>query len=719
MADGERIQQLAEAVRYHRELYYNQASPEISDAEFDALWDELKLLDPENEILHQIGPEPLPGTVKVEHKFPMRSLDKGTSDEDIIHFITQSTSGGKRYLAQPKLDGSALSLEYVAGNLHRAATRGSGERGEDVTLNAKLVANIPTRLKIPVDCHVRGEVVMPVKVFDEKYSEISPNPRNLCSGALRQKHGDGKADASDLVFCAYDVKFVNDSPQLRYDSELLDMLKNTIGIEPAPWQVFESDAIQNELIEYTNKWRMKRSSYEYEIDGIVFKLDDLAQRKRLGSTAHHPRWALAWKFPPEEATSVLLEVNWQTGRTGAVTPVARIAPQMVGGVTVEHTTLHNVGEVERLDLKLGDRVLIVRRGDVIPKIESGLGPAKQADLEGRLHADGTLFEEKLPISCKIEIPSHCPACQGQLEADGAFIRCNDLMCDARTSRSILYWCRALEMDGIGEKLVEQLLEQQLISSIPDLFRLQQSQLENMERMGEKSALNVLAELDKVKTLSLGKFLHALGLPGIGPELATSVAQQCSDFSALLQWVEDAFAIPGDENFGPLTDEKEKPHSDNQAIRSLCTVEGIGSKVALQVRDGLSKRKAMLLDLASLITIQDEPKAASGGPLDGMTFCLTGTLQRPRKEVQLSIKAAGGKVVGSVSSQLSVLLAGEKAGSKLAKAESLGVEVWSEQQLEQTIGQSIPPSRETLSKEPEQSTKAEKNEVKQPSLLDFK
>ena len=716
MADGARIQQLADAVRYHRELYYNHAAPEITDAEFDALWDELKALDPENEILHQVGPEPLPGTAKVEHMFPMRSLDKGTSGEDIIHFVSQSTSGGTRYLAQPKLDGSALSLEYVAGNLHRAATRGSGERGEDVTLNAKLVANIPQRLNIPVDCHVRGEVVMPLKVFEEKYKDVSPNPRNLCSGALRQKHGDGKAEASDLVFCAYDVKFVKDAPQLRYDSELLDLLKNTIGMEPAPWQVFDSESLSKEMIAYTEEWSLKRSDYEFEIDGIVFKLDHLEQRERLGSTAHHPRWALAWKFPPEEATSVLLEVNWQTGRTGVVTPVARIAPQMVGGVTVEHTTLHNVGEVERLDIKIGDKVLIVRRGDVIPKIESGLGPAKQSDLDGRFHADGTPFEEKIPTSLAIETPPQCPACQGPLEVDGAFLRCHDLMCDARTSRSILYWCRALEMDGIGEKLVEQLLDQELITSIPDLFRLQQAQLENMERMGEKSALNVLNELSKVKTLRLGKFLHALGLPGIGPELATSVAQHSGDFPSLLQWVEDAFASQEDENFGPLVDEKGKQHSENQAIRSLCEVEGIGSKVAVQVRDGLSKRKDMLLDLATHITILDEPKAASGGPLDGMSFCLTGTLQRPRKEVQQSIKAAGGKVVGSVSSQLSVLLAGEKAGSKLAKAEALGVEVWSEQQLEQALTSS---SKSTpLKEEVQESVKPKKKENKQPSLLDF-
>ena len=716
MGGPERIQQLAEAVRYHRELYYNQSSPEITDAELDALWDELKALDPENAILHQVGPEPLPGTVKVEHRFPMRSLDKGTTDEDIIHFITQSTSGGKQYLAQPKLDGSALSLEYVAGNLHRAATRGSGERGEDVTLNARQVANIPTRLNIPVDCHVRGEVVMPLKTFEEKYRDVSPNPRNLCSGALRQKHGDGKAEASDLVFCAYDVKFVNDSPEVQYDSQLLEMLKNEIGIEPAPWHVFEAKNPQKEMIEYTKQWSDKRSSYEFEIDGIVFKLDDLQQRERLGSTAHHPRWALAWKFPPEEATSVLLDVDWQTGRTGAVTPVARIAPQTVGGVTVENTTLHNVGEVERLNLNLGDKVLIVRRGDVIPKIESGLGPAGQSDLEGRFHADGTAFEGKIPSEKTIHIPSQCPACNGDLEVEGAFLRCSDLMCDARTSRTILYWCRSLEMDGIGEKLVEQLLDAELISGIPDLFRLQQSELQGIERMGEKSSLNVLNELNKVKELPLAKFLHALGLPGIGPELATSVAQHVESFQSLMQWVEDAFASVTDANFGPLVDENGKQYTENRAIRSLCTVDGIGEKVALQVRDGLSKRKEMLLDLSNLLTILDQPKAPSGGPLDGMTFCLTGTLQRPRKEVQLIIKAAGGKVVGSVSSQLSVLIAGEKAGSKRTKAESLGVQIWNEQQLEDALA---PHGEHSTRESTPKDLDANPTKIKQPSLFDYR
>lgn len=659
MAGAERIQHLADAVRYHRELYYNHAAPEISDSEFDALWDELMHLDPTNDVLHQVGPEPLPGTVKVEHQFPMRSLDKGTSDEDIVHFVTQSTFGGQRYLAQPKLDGSALSLEYVAGNLHRAATRGSGERGEDVTLNAKLVANIPSRLNLPIDCHVRGEVVMPLAIFEEKYREVSPNPRNLCSGALRQKHGDGKAEASDLVFCAYDVKFPNQTPSATNDSELLSWLQKA-GIEPAPWQIFESDHPQNEMVEYTKEWSLKRSSYEFEIDGIVFKLDDLAQRENLGMTAHHPRWALAWKFPSQEANSVLLGVDWQTGRTGAVTPVARIAPQMVGGVTVENVTLHNVGEVERLGIKIGDKVKITRRGDVIPKIIENLGKASAIDLENRFHADGTSFVGDLAFH-EVMVPKHCPACERDLTMEGAFLRCLALECDARTARALTYWCRTLEMDGIGEKLIEALLENGLIITIADLYKLNHSQISELERMGDKSAYNVLDELAKTRTLNLARFLHALGMERIGPEVATTISQHFASLEKLLIWIDE-----GED-------------------QELTTIDGIGDKVAAIFRDGITKRRNLIDELSNIITIIDEAESASG-IFDNKSFCITGSLSRPRKEIALAIKNAGGKVVGSVSSNLDVLVAGEKAGSKLSKAESLGVEIWTENALFEQIAE---------------------------------
>ena len=711
MAEESRIEELSAAIRYHRELYYNHSAPEISDADFDKLWDELKAIDPDNSVLHEVGPEPLPGTVKVEHIFPMRSLDKGTTDEDIIHFVTQSTFGGKQYLAQPKLDGSALSLEYVAGNLHRAATRGSGERGEDVTLNAKLIANIPLRLNIPADCHVRGEVVMPLAVFEEKYRTVSPNPRNLCSGALRQKHGDGKADAADLVFCAYDVKFVNDRPTAENDSELLSWLQKA-GIEPAPWTIFNSDTPQVEMIEHTKEWSNKRSNFPYEIDGIVFKLDDLQQRENLGMTAHHPRWALAWKFPPEEATSVLLSVDWQTGRTGNVTPVARIAPQSVGGVTVENTTLHNPGEVARLGVKIGDKILIVRRGDVIPKIEQSLGRAKQEDLIGRRHADGTSFLTQLPQEQDIETPKLCPSCDYQLVTEGAFLKCYNMLCDARTSRSILYWCRALEMDGIGEKLVEQLLDAEMISSIAGLYDLTESQLTSLERMGKKSAQNVLSELARTKQMTLGKFIHALGIPGIGPELAVLFAGHVKTLDGMLDWLERAHASFGDDSYGPKSDELGKPFKTNQAIRTLCEHDGIGEKVAIQVRDGLEQRRKLIHELSNHLILDEEIITTSTGKFEGMTFCITGTLSQPRKVIQLMVKGAGGKVVGSISGKLDVLIAGENAGSKLAKAEGLGVAIWDENALNQAL------QGPTQSTESETQPNPSGNQPSQKSLLDF-
>ncbi len=653
MTKNERIKELSNAIKYHRELYYNHSTPEISDLEFDILWDELKKLDPNNDILHEVGPEPLPGTVKVEHRFPMRSLDKGINADDIMHFVTQSTFGGIRYLAQPKLDGSALSLEYVSGNLHRAATRGSGERGEDVTLNAKLIGNVPHRLNVGIDCHVRGEVVMPLSIFEKKYKHVSPNPRNLCSGALRQKHGEGKAQAEDLIFQAYDVKFPKDSPKVEYDSELLEWLKNA-GIEPAPWTVFDLEKPEIEMIKHTQEWSQKRSAYEYEIDGIVFKLDDLKQRELLGMTAHHPRWALAWKFPSQEADSVLLGVDWQTGRTGVVTPVGRIAPQMVGGVTVENVTLHNVGEVQKLGINIGDKVLITRRGDVIPKIIKNLGQAEKEDIQNRIHADGTLFEGELTHQ-EIQIPNTCPACSRELIIDGAFLRCMALECSARTARALTYWCRSLEMDGIGEKLIQSLLQQKLIETIADLYKLTHRQISSLERMGEKSANNVLKELEKTRKLSLSKFLHALGIERIGPEVATIISQCFINLENLLNWVKQ-------ENNSKLTN-----------------IDGIGDKVAETFRNGINKRLVLINELSEIIEIIDE-KEAQFGIFQGKTFCITGSLSKPRKEISLAIKNVGGKVVSSVSSKLDYLVTGDSAGSKLKKANQLGVETINEIEL---------------------------------------
>ena len=705
-ADEARIASLAEQIAHHSHLYYNLAKPEISDAEFDRLWDELKQLDPHHPQLSRVGADIAPGSVKVDHLFPMRSLDKATTAEELNHFVNITTSGATRFLSQPKLDGSALSLEYRMGRLVRAATRGSGERGEDVTRNARKIANVPTLLPVAVDVHVRGEVVMPLAVFEAKYKDISPNPRNLAAGALRQKHADGKADASDLVFQAYDAKLPlgenrhpdsEHAPPMEVDTDLLAWMEDVLGIVPAPWEVHEGESPAETatlMDKSTQVWADKRSDYPYEIDGVVFKLDNLEQRERLGMTAHHPRWALAWKFPPEEAFSVLLDVEWQTGRTGNITPVARIAPQRVGGVTVENTTLHNVGEVERLGINLGDKVLIVRRGDVIPKIEQALGPASPSDLDGRFHASGEPFTGQLPVHAPISSPSTCPACDGQVELEGAFLKCVDIFCVARTSRSVLYWCRALELDGVGEKLVDQMLDAHLITSCADLYRLTLDGLLELERMGEKSANNVLTEVAKSRTMSLGKFLHALGLPGIGPELASALASALGDAPGLLQWLDAAHASVGDATYGPELDDNGKPHAHNQAIRTMLELDGVGEIVALQFRDGLAVRRTLVEDLIDLLTIEQEEMKTAEGPFVGMTFCVTGTLSAPRKEIQQRIIDAGGKIVGSVSAKLSVLVAGEKAGSKLTKATNLGVDVWAEDDLEERLS-SAEESREVL------------------------
>jgi len=663
-----RIAALAGAIAHHSDLYYNRASPEISDAAFDALWDELKALSPEHPQLRRVGAAVPPGSVKVDHRFSMRSLDKATTEDEVAHFVSETTAHGRRFVAQPKLDGSALSLEYRRGRLVRAATRGSGDRGEDVTANALRIPNVPHELGWAGDCHVRGEVVMHLEIFRSRYAEIAPNPRNLAAGSLRQKHVEaGKGDAVDLAFHAYDVHFLPEDekhpdsptpPAFDHDSQAIAWLR-TVGITPAEEVVIEGEGDEDTtaaLLAETARWTEGRDAAAWEIDGVVFKLDGLVKRDLLGETAHHPRWALAWKFPPEEATTVLLDVEWQTGRTGAVTPVARVAPVVVSGVTVENTTLHNVGEVERLGIQIGDKVRIVRRGDVIPKIIESLGPSTAKDLKNRFHADGTPFSGVAPTH-RITPPDSCPECSTSLELDGAFLRCDNLSCPARLARSILYWCRALEMDGIGEKLVDQMLDVGMVSDLPDLYRIDRNQLESLDRMAEKSATNVLAQLEATRTLNLAQFLSALGLPGIGPELAQAFAGEICTMDALLTL--------GEED-----------------IERLVSIEGVGQTVAESLLSGIQARVEMLSDLADRLDITPVEKTAlPSGPLVGLTFCITGALSRPRKEIALRIKAAGGKVVSTVSGKLDHLVAGEAAGSKLDKADRLSVNVLSESDLD--------------------------------------
>lgn len=690
---------LAEQISHHSHLYYNEAKPEIPDSEFDALWDELKALSPNHPQLQKVGSDPPPGSTKVEHLFPMLSLDKSNTEQEVAHFISETTAQGRRFVCQPKLDGSALSLEYRRGRLVRAATRGSGTRGEDVTANARRISNVPESLAWEGDCHIRGEVVMPLDTFNDSYSDIAPNPRNLAAGALRQKHAEaGKGKAEDLIFLAYGAEFPQgdakhpDSPEppaFEFDSEFITWLQE-IGIEVAGNEVVggnDSQSTTAEIMTVVNRWTENRDGADWEIDGIVIKLDRLSKRTLLGMTAHHPRWALAWKFPPEEAISVLMDVEWQTGRTGNVTPVSKVAPVTVSGVTVESTTLHNKGEVERLGIMLGDRVRVVRRGDVIPKITEVLGAALDSDLNDRKHADGTPFDEPLPTRIAVTIPTHCPRCSSELVEDGAFIRCMDLNCPARLERTILYWCRHLEMDGIGEKLAEQLCSTGMVTSLADLYTLSLRDIASLDRMAEKSAGNVIDELEASRSMTLSTFLAALGMPRIGPEIANSIATEVGSLDSLLELVHGM----DDE---PNLDEEGNSLKHNESISRLVAIEGVGETVARLLLEGLSVRMNIVSSLSDELEISDEATQTNTGPLEGQTFCITGTLSRPRKEIALSIKSMGGKVVSSVSGKLDYLVAGDSAGSKLDKAERLGVVVLNETELSALTGINPPAERQS-------------------------
>jgi len=690
---------LAEQIAHHSHLYYNEASPEITDAEFDVFWDELSGLAPEHPQLKKVGSDPPPGSVKVEHLFAMRSLDKSSTEEEVAHFVAETTAQSRRFVCQPKLDGSALSLEYRRGRLVRAATRGSGTRGEDVTANVRRIPNIPESLSWDGDCHVRGEVVMPLAIFRESYAKVAPNPRNLAAGSLRQKHAEaGKGRAEDLVFLAYGAEFPAgglrhpDSPEppvFEYDSEVISWLQGA-GIEVAGNEVVggsDDDSTSAAIMSVVRSWTEGRDAADWEIDGIVIKLDRLGKRELLGMTAHHPRWALAWKFSPEEATTVLMDVEWQTGRTGNVTPVSRVAPVMVSGVTVENTTLHNKGEVERLEIMVADRVRVVRRGDVIPKIVEVLGPASASDLAGRQHSDGTPFGEDLPQRRAIDIPAECPRCATPLIEDGAFIRCTNLDCPSRLERAVLYWCRHLEMDGIGEKLTEQLCSTGLVRTLADLYKLAHQDISGLERMADRSASNVIDELEGSRSMTLSTFIAALGLPRIGPEIASVIATEVSSLETLLELVEKK-----DEEAG--MDADGKPNKYNPAINRLIAIERVGETVARLLLEGLDTRSAIVRELSQELDITEESPKQETGPLQGQSFCITGTLTRPRKEIALSIKAEGGKVVSSVSGKLDYLVAGETAGSKLDKAKRLGVEVLSEADLAEMIGMNPPAERQS-------------------------
>lgn len=644
--------------------YYVLDDPSVPDAEYDRLMRELEALEAKHpELISQDSPtQKVSGQASdaftpVQHEVPMLSLDNAFDDEEFSAFDKRIQDRLKRswtveYSCEPKLDGLAVSILYEQGLLVRAATRGDGQVGENITNNVKTIANVPLRLrgsKYPQKLEVRGEVFMPKQGF-EKLNEqqkaadkkVFVNPRNAAAGSLRQL--DPKITASrPLLFYAYSVGLVEGEEEALANrhSERLQQL-TTWGL-PVCKEIDTALGAQ-QCHDYFAKIGQQRNDLSYEIDGVVFKVNDIEIQKELGFVARAPRWAIAQKFPAQEQMTKLLEVEFQVGRTGAITPVARLEPVFVGGVTVSNATLHNQDEIHRLGVKKGDTVVIRRAGDVIPQVVSVVSHLRPEDAEN------------------IVFPEHCPVCESNIEKlEGeAVARCTGgLFCGAQRKEAMKHFAsrKALDVDGLGDKLVEQLVEQKLVKGPADFFKLDVAQLANMERMGEKSASNLVNALLTAKTTTLPKFLYSLGIREVGETTAANLANHFLNLEALKE----------------------------ASLEQLQEVNDVGVIVAQHVFHFFREQHNLevindLLDVG-LNWPNIEAKSEDQQPLNGQTFVLTGTLQTmDRNQAKAKLQSLGAKVSGSISAKTHFLVAGEKAGSKLTKAQDLGVEVLTEEEL---------------------------------------
>jgi DNA ligase (NAD+) len=657
----QRVDKLREQIAYHNYRYYVLDNPEIPDAEYDRLFRNLQVLEEQYPALitpdsptQRVGAEPLKGFAEVKHAIPMLSLGNVFSEEELVDFDRRVREGlgldEVEYSAEPKLDGLAISIRYEQGMLVRAATRGDGATGEDVTQNVRTIEAVPLKLYgegYPQVLEVRGEVYMSRAGFEalnerqrEKGEKSFANPRNAAAGSLRQLDSRITATRPLTMYC-YGVGVVEEGELPGTHSAIMEMLKEW-GLRVCP-EMKVVKGVQG-CHQYYLEIEDKRDSLPYDIDGVVYKVNSLAQQRELGFVSRAPRWATAHKFPAQEEMTVLNDVEWQVGRTGALTPVARLHPVHVAGVMVSNATLHNPDEIARKDVRIGDTVIVRRAGDVIPEVVS-------------------VVESRRPSGARaIKTPSHCPVCGSDVvrEEGEAVPRCSGgLYCSAQRKNAIKHFAsrRAMDIDGLGDKLVEQLVDGGLIKDVADLYILSQEQIAGLERMGEKSAANLITALEQSKATTLERFLFALGIREVGESTARTLAN----------------------HFGSL--ERIEEASEEQ----LLEVEDVGPIVAHHIRTFFRQphnREVIDKLITAGINWPDvEIVTAKEQPLAGQTFVLTGTLvSLTRDEAKTRLQALGAKVSGSVSKKTSVVVAGEAAGSKLAKAEQLGVEVWDEERL---------------------------------------
>ena len=658
----QKIKKLRKEIEYHDYRYYVLDDPEIPDAEYDRLMRELRELEARYPDLvtpdsptQRVGGKPLEGFEEVRHAVPMLSLDNAFEESEVIAFDKRihdrlGTDEEIEYAAEPKLDGLAISLLYEDGKLVRAATRGDGHVGENVTQNVRTIRSVPLHLQgkyIPPRLEVRGEIYMPKAGFEKlnreqekKGEKLFSNPRNAAAGSLRQLDPKITASRPLEIYC-YAPGLVEGANLPATHFEVLQQFREW-GLRVSP-EIRCVTGVSG-CLDYYRRMTEKREQLPYEIDGVVFKVNRLDLQEKLGFVSRAPRWAIAYKFPAEEAITKLLAVDFQVGRTGALTPVARLEPVFVGGATVSNATLHNMDEIRRKDVRIGDTVIVRRAGDVIPEV---VGPVLS----------------RRPKNAKIiHLPKYCPVCGSdviQLEGE-AVARCSGgLYCPAQRKEAIKHFAsrRAMDIEGLGDKLVDQLVETGLVEHVDDLYKLTVEQLAGLERMGQKSAENLVRALEKSKHTTLARFLYALGIREVGEATAQALATHFRSLEKIMTADEEALTeVPdvGPIVAGHIVSFFRQPHN-------------------LEIIHNLRK--------AGIHWEEPETTGAETLPLAGNTYVLTGTLTgMTRNEAKEKLQQLGAKVTSSVSKKTTAVIAGENPGSKLTKAEALGVPVLDEKAL---------------------------------------
>jgi DNA ligase (NAD+) len=664
-ASAARAAQLRAQIAQHDYRYYVLDEPLVSDAEYDRLMQELRALEAAHPELvtadsptQRVSGTPSAAFGEVVHQVPMLSLDNAFSEDDLRAFDRRvherlGRDGELEYVAEPKLDGLAVSVIYRDGLLERAATRGDGVSGEDVTANVRTIRAVPQRLlgSAPLLFEARGEVFMMVAGFErmnqlarERGEKVFVNPRNAAAGSLRQL--DARITATrPLSAFFYGIGVIEGVPLPAQQSELLELLR-AHGLPVSP-QTRTVQGVEG-CLAYYRRIGERRSSLPYQIDGVVYKLNSRADQERLGFVSRAPRWAIAHKYPPDEVFTVVKDISFQVGRTGALTPVARLEPVFVGGVTVSNVTLHNIDEVQRKDVRVGDTVVVRRAGDVIPEVV------------------GVVLDQRPEGTVPVELPAHCPVCHSQvLRAAGeAVARCTGgFTCRAQRQESLRHFAsrRALDIEGLGDKLIEQLVERDAVRTPADLYALTAAQLAQLDRMAEKSAANLIAAIDRSRRTTLPRLLYGLGIREVGEATALALARHFGTLERLMQ-------------------------ADEAAIQQ---VPDVGPVVAAHVATFFASEdhRRVINELRAQGVSWPDMTAAAGGlqSLIGRTFVITGTLAAmTREQAEEALSARGARVSGSVSKKTSFVIAGSEAGSKLARARELGVPVLDERQLLELI-----------------------------------